>query len=80
MELPDPYDLFKRAEDLVNKMDEVHNDPQFKSVWVLAMIHGNAYKGETYTLELEALRRELLKYKGDNLNATTRYETTTNEN
>jgi len=52
---------------LVDKLDEIHADPRYKSVWTSYMIHGGQYHGPTYVDEL-ARARAALK---DALQATT---------
>lgn len=44
---------------LVAKLDEIHADPRYKGVWESAQIHGMAYNGPNYTVELKALRAAL---------------------
>ena len=50
---------------LLSKMDEVHDDPRQKSVWLMAKIHGNEYDGPSYEVELAALRQALDHEEGD---------------
>jgi len=54
-----PEDLVEAAKDLLNKMDLIEADEGFKSVWSLAMIHGQPYTGPTYEMELQELRDSL---------------------
>ncbi len=44
---------------LVNRLDEVHDDERYQSVWVLYQIHGGKYTEPTYTEALENARRAL---------------------
>lgn len=46
-------------EALVNRLDFIHEDGQFKSVWVLSYIHGAPYTGPTYVNELARARAAL---------------------
>jgi len=39
---------------LVNRLDEIHADPAYKSVWTVHQIHVGPYRGPTY---VEALAR-----------------------
>ena len=45
----------------VNKLDAIHEDPAYKSVWASYMIHGGRYQGPTYTAELAAVRAVLME-------------------
>jgi hypothetical protein len=48
------------AQKLVARLDIVHADDQYKSVWQLYMIHGGDYAdGPKYDKELDALRAAL---------------------
>ena len=42
---------------LVHRLDEVHADPAYQSVWTLSQLHNGPYKGPQYVEELEAARR-----------------------
>lgn len=44
---------------LVERLELIHADPQYKSVWVLAGNRGFAYSGPTYTDELTAAKAAL---------------------
>ena len=41
-------------EGLVNRLDEIAADPDFRSVWTLHYVHGGDYRGPTW---VEALAR-----------------------
>lgn len=45
----------------VNKLDLIHEDPAYKSVWTLHQVHGGEYRGPTYTAELAAARAVLME-------------------
>jgi len=46
---------------LVKRLDEIHDNPAYKSVWTINQLHCGEYKGPTYTDELDAARRALGK-------------------
>ena len=46
---------------LVDAIECVHSDPEYKSVWTLHHIHGGKYKGPGYGEELERARAILEK-------------------
>lgn len=60
----DMNELYLAALALVEKMDEVGNDPAYLGVWTLAQLHLGPYKGPQYVKELEALKAAL-NLKGD---------------
>jgi hypothetical protein len=45
----------------VNKLDAIHDDPAYKSVWTVHQIHVGPYQGPTYTAELAAARAVLME-------------------
>ena len=45
----------------VNKLDAIHDDPAYKSVWRINQIHVGPYTGPTYAAELAAARAVLLE-------------------
>jgi hypothetical protein len=47
---------------LVAKLNEVHRDPRFRSVWTVNQIHVGPYSGPTYTEELDAAEAALAAY------------------
>lgn len=47
------------AKTFVCKLDSIHDDPAFRSVWAVNQIHCGPYTGPTYTEELAALRQSL---------------------
>ena len=55
-----PASPYKQAlQNLVAKLEQIHADPQYQSVWTLSMIHGAHYSGPTYEAELNAAKRVL---------------------
>jgi hypothetical protein len=44
---------------LVNRLDEIHEDPAYKSVWTLHQIHVGPYRGPTYVDAMAAARAAL---------------------
>jgi hypothetical protein len=52
-------DVREAAQRLVAKLDIVHDDPAYQSVWTLHQVHGGQYSGPQYAEELEALRLAL---------------------
>ena len=44
---------------LVNRLDAIHADPRYESVWTSYMIHGGRYNGPTYVEELARARATL---------------------
>lgn len=44
---------------LVDRLDYVHNDPAYASVWALNQLHNGPYRGPTYTADLEKARATL---------------------
>lgn len=42
---------------LVRRLDEIHADPTYQSVWTLNHLHNGPYKGPQYADELAAARR-----------------------
>lgn len=53
-------ELTKLVIELVKKMDKMHSSPEFKSVWMIAKMHGAKYTGETYEHEFAAVVNELV--------------------
>jgi hypothetical protein len=45
---------------LITQIEVIHEDERYKSVWVLAMLHGMEYKGPNYAPELAKCSRVLL--------------------
>ena len=52
-------EALEALEALVNRLDVVHADPRYQSVWQLFMIHGGVYTEPTYTNELQNARAAL---------------------
>ena len=46
-------------EGLVNRLDEIHADPAYKSVWTSYYVHGGRYRGPTYVDALARARAAL---------------------
>lgn len=44
---------------LVEKLDLIHANPEYQSVWILSANHGRPYAGPTYSEELAALKAAL---------------------
>ena len=44
---------------LVYRLDEIHEDPAFKSVWTVHQLHVGPYRGPTYVDALAAARAAL---------------------
>jgi len=44
---------------LVDRLDEIHADPAYQSVWTSYMIHGGRYQGPTYVDALARARAAL---------------------
>ena len=51
--------LRKKAEALVAKLDEIHENRSYRGVWSMAHVHGVIYSGPNYETELEELRKAL---------------------
>lgn len=49
---------------LVERLDEIHADPAYKSVWTIHQLHAGPYQGPTY-VEALARARAALKGKGE---------------
>lgn len=47
------------AQRLVDKLELIHKDEQYKSIWFLAANHGLNYTGPKYEKELKALKEAL---------------------
>lgn len=44
---------------LIEKLDEVHDNPEYASVWTIWHVHCGDYEGPTYIEELEAAKSVL---------------------
>lgn len=56
----DPPALIRdAAQALLDRLDWVHADPAYASVWMISQIHVGPYAGPTYSLEMDALRLAL---------------------
>ncbi len=62
--------LAKALETLVNRLLFIHEDPDYKSVWVMAQVHSNPYKGPTYADQLATARAALAQYHAATEEAT----------
>lgn len=49
---------------LVAKLELIHRDPAYVSVWTMYMIHGGIYKGPQYDQELTAAKQALVSPSG----------------
>jgi len=58
-------DPFRKAlQRLVEQLEWVHQQPQYRSVWEMYMIHGGDYRnGPSYEAELRAARKALSTIK-----------------
>ena len=45
--------VVEAARGLVGKLEAIHANEEYKSVWTLSHIHGSPYKGPTYEKELK---------------------------
>lgn len=50
---------------LVDRLDFIHEDPLYKSVWIHYMVHGNRYSGPQYDRELTASKAALAATPAD---------------
>lgn len=51
--------IIQKAKLLVEKLELVHNDPDYLGVFLLAQNHFGQYRGATYTEELKQLKEVL---------------------
>lgn len=51
--------LVQKAKALIDKIDEIHENDSYKSVWTVAQIHHHPYTGPNYKDELKLLRAAL---------------------
>lgn len=55
-------EVIKSAQNLVDKLEEIHNDEHYRSVWTMYAIHGGDYSnGPKYDKELASLKKALAK-------------------
>ena len=52
-------DVADKADWLLKRLDDVHADPAYQSVWTLNQLHGGEYRGPRYSDQLTALREAL---------------------
>lgn len=52
-------ELCEALEGLIQKLDAVHADPKYMTVWQIAQLHQGPYDGPKYTDELARARRAL---------------------
>lgn len=55
-------DLLEAASELLTKLDEVHENETYKSVWFVNQLHTGPYTGPTYTEEFEKLRTTIREF------------------
>ncbi len=55
----DLKEAYEALKNLIERLDAVHEDPQYKGVWTLHHVHGGRYTGLTYTKALEQARKAL---------------------
>ena len=53
-------ELEPAVQKLIAKMDQVHNDPAYKSLYTISMVHGCPYDGPNYGDEFQIVK-DLLK-------------------
>ena len=53
--------LTEAAEKFIAKVEEIHKDPRYISVWTMYMIHGGNYDGPNYAEELKELKLALAR-------------------
>jgi hypothetical protein len=51
--------LRRALKGLIERLDEVHNDPYYRAVWTVAQMHHGKYEGLTYTEQLDMARSVL---------------------
>ena len=65
---PDSEDVIERLREalqgLVDRLDEIHADPAYKSVWTVNQIHVGPYTGPTYVEALARARAALKAARG----------------
>lgn len=54
-----PRELRGALQGLVDRLDEIHADPAYKTVWTIHQIHVGPYRGPTYVEELARARAAL---------------------
>ena len=52
-------EMREALEGLVDRLDQIHDDPAYRSVWTSYMIHGGRYDGPTYVDALARAREAL---------------------
>jgi hypothetical protein len=52
-------ELRAALEGLVDRLEEIHADPAYKSVWTMYYVHGGRYHGPTYVEALARAKAEL---------------------
>lgn len=64
--IPDPgvAGLVEAAKAFADRLDLIHEDTRFKSVWIIAQLHSQPYSGPTYTDEFAALKAALASFTG----------------
>lgn len=56
---PKIIELCEALEGLIQKLDAVHADPKYMTVWRIAQLHQGPYDGPKYTDEFARARRAL---------------------
>ena len=56
-------ELSRALDTLITKMDSVHADPRYVSVWGISQMHIGPYDGPEYDAELNAAREALVRVK-----------------
>lgn len=57
--------LVEKAATLSVRMKEIEDSPSYQGIWTIAAVHGIHYKGPNWKGELDELRSELARVKGD---------------
>lgn len=57
--------LHQALKGLVDRLDEIHADPAYRSVWTINQIHAGPYTGPTYVEALARARAALEEPKND---------------
>lgn len=51
------HELFDALKALVEKLEEIHDNPNYQGVWSMAHAHGHKYNGPTYEEELKKAKK-----------------------
>ena len=63
--------LSEAGEKFITKIEEIHADPRYITVWTQYLIHGGKYDGPSYEQELRALKQALKWEQEDEHTRTT---------